>query len=128
MAEGLLKSFGPELEVHSAGTHPAKEVNPNTIIVMNEIGIDISDQYPKDVSKYINERFDYVITVCDNAKESCPVFSGKVSQRLHIGFVDPADAKGSKQQILNEYREVRDEINTSFRQLYETKLKQDYKI
>lgn len=125
MAEGLLKSFGPELEVYSAGTNPAKEVNPNTIVVMNEIGINISDQFPKDVNEFIQERFDYVITVCDNAKESCPVFSGKVSNNIHIGFVDPADAKGTKQQILNEYREVRNEINTSFRQLYETKLKRD---
>jgi arsenate reductase len=123
MAEGFLKSFGPELKVFSAGTNPAKEVNPNTHIVMNEAGIDISSQYPKDVSEFVNESFDYVVTVCDNAKESCPVFTGKVKQRLHLGFVDPHEAKGSKEMILNEYREVRDEIKTAFRHFYNSKLK-----
>ncbi len=123
MAEGFLNSFGPELEVFSAGTNPAPEVNPNSIKVMEEAGIDISAQYPKNVYDYINESFDYVITVCDNAKTTCPAFTGKVKHRLHLGFVDPAEAKGSKAKILNEYREVRDEIKTSFLHLYETKLK-----
>jgi arsenate reductase len=123
MAEGFLRSIAPELEVFSAGTHPAKEVNPNSIIAMNEIGIDITSQFPKNVSKFVNESFDYVITVCDNAKEICPVFTGKVKKKLHHGFVDPAEAKGSKEKILNEYREVRDEIMSAFRHLYETKLK-----
>lgn len=123
MAEGFLRSFGPELEVFSAGTKPAKEVNPNSLIVMNEAGIDISSQYPKDVIEFADKSFDYVITVCDNAKESCPVFTGKVKHRLHLGFVDPYDAKGSKEEILNEYREVRDEIRSAFRHLYDTKLK-----
>ena len=123
MAEGFLSSIGPELEVFSAGTHPAKEVNPNSIIVMKEIDIDITSQFPKDVSIYIKDSFDYVITVCDNAKESCPVFTGNVKKQLHLGFVDPAEAKGSKEKILNEYREIRDEIRSAFRHLYETKLK-----
>jgi len=123
MAEGFLNSFGPELEVFSAGTNPAPEVNPYSIKVMEEAGIDISAQYPKNVYDYINESFDYVITVCDNAKTTCPAFTGKVKHRLHLGFVDPAEAKGSKAKILNEYREVRDEIKTSFLHLYETKLK-----
>lgn len=123
MAEGFLRSIGPELEVFSAGTHPAKEVNPNSIIVMKEIDIDITSQFPKDVSIYIKDSFDYVITVCDNAKESCPVFTGNVKKQLHLGFVDPAEAKGSKEKILNEYREIRDEIRSAFRHLYETKLK-----
>ena len=124
MAEGFLRSIGPELEVFSAGTHPAKEVNPNSIIVMKEIDIDITSQFPKDVSIYIKDSFDYVITVCDNAKESCPVFTGNVKKQLHLGFVDPAEAKGSKEKILNEYREIRDEIRSAFRHLYETKLKE----
>ena len=123
MAEGFLRSIGPELEVFSAGTHPAKEVNLNSVIVMKEIDIDITSQFPKDVSIYIKDSFDYVITVCDNAKESCPVFTGKVKKQLHLGFVDPAEAKGSKEKILNEYREIRDEIRSAFRHLYETKLK-----
>ena len=123
MAEGFLRSIGPELEVFSAGTHPTKEVNPNSVIVMKEIDIDITSQFPKDVSIYVKDSFDYVITVCDNAKESCPVFTGKVKKQLHLGFVDPAEAKGSKEKILNEYREIRDEIRSAFRHLYETKLK-----
>lgn len=123
MAEGFLRSIGPELEVFSAGTHPAKEVNPNSIIVMKEIDIDITSRFPKDVSIYVKDSFDYVITVCDNAKESCPVFTGNVKKQLHLGFVDPAEAKGSKEKILNEYREIRDEIRSAFRHLYETKLK-----
>lgn len=122
MAEGFLKSFNKNLEVYSAGTNPAKEVNPNTIKVMNEAGIDISSQFPKDVNKFTGESFDYVVTVCDNAKESCPVFTGKVKNTIHIGFVDPADAKGTPEEILNEYREVRDEIRRSFRQFL-TKIK-----
>ncbi|MDQ3022670.1 MAG: arsenate reductase ArsC [Bacteroidota bacterium] len=123
MAEGFLKSFDNTLDVLSAGTNPAKSMNLNTIIVMDEVGIDVAGQFPKDVNKFIDDSFDYVITVCDNVKDSCPVFTGKVKHRLHLGFVDPADAKGTKVEILNEYREVRDEIKRSFRHFYNTKLK-----
>lgn len=122
MAEGFLKSFDANIEVNSAGTNPAKNINPNTVIVMNEIGIDVSSQFPKDVSKYTGDSFDYVITVCDNAKETCPVFTGKVKNQLHISFIDPADATGTEEEILNEYREVRDEIKRSFKHLYLSKL------
>jgi len=123
MAEGFLKSFGPELEVFSAGTNPAKKVNPNAVKVMKDEGIDISGNKSKDVSIFLDGSFDYVITVCDNAKETCPVFNGKVKRKLHLGFVDPADAKGTSEKILSEYREVRDEIKIAFKQLYDTKLK-----
>lgn len=122
MAEGFLKSFDKNLEVYSAGTSPAKEINPNTVTVMNEVGIDVSLQFPKDVNKFTGESFDFVVTVCDNAKDRCPVFTGKVKNTIHIGFVDPADAKGTQEEILNEYREVRDEIKRSFRQFL-TKIK-----
>ncbi len=124
MAETLLKSLDKNLEVYSAGTNPAKEVNPKTIQVMNEIGIDLSKSYPKKVSEFLNDTFDYVVTVCDNAKESCPVFTGKVKHQLHLGFVDPAEAKGTEEQILNEYRKVRDEIKNSFYQLYYSRLQE----
>ncbi len=124
MAEGFLKKFGPELQVYSAGTHPAKEVNPNSITVMKEAGIDISSHKPKNIKEFLDQSFDFVITVCDNANEACPVFSGKVKNNLHISFIDPADAKGSRENILEEYREVRDEIKSSFRQLYDTRLKE----
>ena len=123
MAEGFLKSFDPSLEVFSAGTKPSSSVNPNAIKVMKEIGIDISSGIPEDVDKYINEPFDFVITVCDNAKESCPVFTGKVKERLHMGFEDPADAEGTEEEVLNVFRKVRDEIKKDFNEFYHNKIK-----
>ena len=118
MAEGFLKSFDKELEVYSAGTKPADKVNPKAVQVMKEIGIDISQNYPKMVDQFINDPFDYVITVCDNAKETCPVFIGKVGKQLHIGFEDPADATGTEEEILSEFRKVRDEIKKDFYEFY----------
>ncbi|HEX2865876.1 MAG TPA: arsenate reductase ArsC [Ignavibacteriales bacterium] len=118
MAEGFLKSFDKDLEVFSAGTKPASKVNPFAVKVMREIGIDISQEHPKDVEKFLGQPFDYVITVCGNAKETCPVFMGKVEHRLHIGFDDPADATGSEEEILLEFRRVRDEIEHDFHKFY----------
>ena len=103
MAQGFLQSFDSELQVCSAGTEPAKQINPKAVQVMNEIGIDISKQTPIHVDQYIDEEWDYVITVCDDANETCPVFIGKVKERLHIGFYDPSHAKGTDDFILNEY-------------------------
>ena len=120
MAEGLLRSFDPTLEVFSAGTRPAARVHPKAIAVMKEIGIDLHNAVPKDVEQFIHQPFDYVITVCDNAKESCPVFSGRVKHRLHIGFDDPAEASGSEDEIWSEFRRVRDEIKNRFFNLYAT--------
>jgi arsenate reductase len=118
MAEGFLKSFDKTLEVHSAGTHPADKVNPNAVKVMHEIGIDISHHVPELVDKYIDEEWDYVVTVCGGAKEVCPAFTGKVKHRLHIGFDDPADAVGSEEEVMAVYRRVRDEIKDGFHQFY----------
>lgn len=118
MAEGFLKSFDNNLEVYSAGTKPAEKVNPRAVQVMNELGIDMSDSTPEDISKYITQSFDYVITVCDNAEETCPVFIGKVKKQLHIGFEDPADAVGTEEEILAVFRKVRDEIQKAFYQFY----------
>jgi arsenate reductase (thioredoxin) len=123
MAEGFLKSFDAELEVYSAGTNPASEVNPKTVQVMEEAGIDISDNYPKKVDQFLNASFDYVITVCDNAKETCPVFFGKVGKQIHIGFEDPADAQGTEEEILNVYKRVRDEIKRDFLEFYNKNIK-----
>jgi arsenate reductase len=120
MAEGFLRSLDSRLEVFSAGTKPEKQVNPFAIEVMKEIGIDISNNYPKNVNEFINETFDYVITVCDNAKETCPVFTGKVKNRLHIGFEDPASAKGDREEILSVYRKIRDEIKLEFDKFYQS--------
>ena len=118
MAEGFLKSFDENLEVYSAGTKPAERVNPFAVKAMNEIGIDISNGIAEDVDKYLSQSFDYVITVCDNAKESCPVFMGDVKHRLHIGFDDPADAVGTEDEVMPVYRRVRDEIKRDFYEFY----------
>ena len=118
MAEGFLKSFDSELEVFSAGTKPAEKVNPNSVMVMDEVDVDISSQFPQNVDDFIDQSFDYVITVCDNAKEVCPVFTGDVKHQLHIPFDDPADATGTEQEVLAVYRRVRDEIKEEFVQFY----------
>ena|SRR5450759_1859953 len=120
MAEGFLKSFDPNLEVYSAGTNPASHVSSRAIQVMKEIGIDISQEYPKSVDQFLNDSFDYVITVCDHAKETCPAFSGKVTHRLHIGFDDPAEAFGTDEEVINEFRRVRDRIKEQFYKWHQT--------
>jgi arsenate reductase len=118
MAEGFLRSFYSELEVYSAGTRPEKAINPRTVVVMNEVGIDMSGGVPNPVEKYLDQSFDFVITVCDGAKESCPVFTGSVKQQLHIGFEDPADAIGTDEEVLPVYRRIRDEIKERFAKWY----------
>jgi arsenate reductase len=123
MAEGFLKSYDSDLEVISAGTFPASKVSSNAIKVMKESGIDISKGYPKNVEKYLKDAFDFVITVCDNAKETCPVFTGKVKERIHIGFEDPADAVGTEEEILSVFRKVRDEISEGFYQFYKNRIR-----
>jgi arsenate reductase (thioredoxin) len=90
---------------------------------MKEAGIDLSKNYPKMVDQFLKESFDYVITVCDNAKETCPVFIGKVGKQLHIGFEDPADAIGTEKEILSEFRKIRDEIKNDFYKFYEENLR-----
>jgi arsenate reductase len=123
MAEGFLKSFDQNLKVYSAGTKPAERVHPKAIQVMDEIGIDISKNEPEDVANYLHEAFDYVITVCGSAKESCPTFSGIVKHHLHIGFEDPADATGTDEEIVNEFRRIRDEIKNDFHAFYVKNIK-----
>jgi arsenate reductase len=115
MAEGILRSIDSTLDVRSAGTAPAERVHPKAVAVMREIGIDISKHSPKNVSRYLKEGFDFVITVCDNAKESCPFFSGTVTNRLHIGFEDPAEATGADEEITGAFRRIRDEIMSEFK-------------
>ena len=115
MAEGFLRSFDSALEVFSAGTKPAESVHPIAVKVMREEWIDISLYKPKSVEEYLHRPFDYVITVCDAANESCPLFTGSVEHRLHIGFDDPAEAKGTQEEVLAVFRRVRNEINQRFR-------------
>lgn len=118
MAHGFLQSFDKNLQVFSAGTEPAKQINAKAVQVMQEIGIDISTHTPKHVEQYINETWDYVITVCGGANETCPAFFGTVKNRLHIGFEDPSEAIGTNEFIMSEFRRVRDEIKTEFQKFY----------
>lgn len=119
MAEGYLKSFNPQWEVVSAGTEPSGAVHPKAIQVMKEEGIDLSESRPKSVNEFLDDEFDYVITVCGGAKESCPTFTGKVKNRIHIGFDDPAEAEGTDEFILSEFVRIRDEIKRDFRKFYD---------
>lgn len=123
MAHGFLQSFDPELEVFSAGTKPAGKVNLLAVKVMNEVGIDISGHRPHSVVEYLNDTWDYVITVCGGANESCPVFTGNVEHRTHLGFDDPSDAIGSEEYVLSEFRRVRDDIKNKFEDFYKSHLK-----
>ncbi len=123
MAEGFLKEFDETLEVFSAGTRPSHEVHPKAVEVMQELGIDLSDHLPESVDKYLDQKFDYVITVCGSAKETCPTFLGDVKNHLHIGFEDPADATGTNEEILHEFRTIRDEIKRDFYTFYLEKVK-----
>lgn len=114
MAEGVLRHYGNNrYEVFSAGTKPSA-VNPTAIQVMKEIGIDISGHRSKHVDEFKGQVFDCVITVCDNAKESCPFFPGK-TQRLHWEFPDPPHSEAVTEAILNEFRKVRDMIHEKFK-------------
>jgi arsenate reductase len=117
MAEAFLRSFEPAWEVHSAGTHPSAQVHPKAIQVMKEAGIDLTG-HPKSVDAFTNQPFDYVVTVCDSARETCPVFSGVVAHRLHIGFDDPAEAVGTEEEVVAVFRRVREEIREAFHHLY----------
>ena len=110
MAEALLRhEAGDRFEVFSAGTRPS-QVRSEAIAVVNEIGVDISGQRSKPVDEFKGREFDYVITVCDNAKESCPVFPAN-TRRLHWSFEDPAAAQGPEEQRKTVFRKVRDGIH-----------------
>lgn len=123
MAHGFLQSFDPNIKVFSAGTRPAERVNPRAVEVMKERGIDISGHTLHNVDEYLKESWDYVITVCGGANESCPSFVGNVKHRIHIGFDDPSDAVGSEDYIMSEFRRVRDEIKDRFEEFYKKNLK-----
>jgi len=118
MAAGFLQSFDKRLDVYSAGTQPGARINPYAVQAMKEVGVDISAGVPKSVTQFVSQSFDYVITVCDDADQNCPNFSGKAGKRVHIGFIDPAAAKGSKEDIMRVFRQVRDEIRQRFSDYY----------
>ena len=106
MAHGFLQSFDKNLEVYSGGTEPASQVNAKAVEVMKEVGIDISSHVPTHVNTYLDQEWDYVITVCGGANESCPAFTGKVGKRMHIGF-------------------DRDEIRNAFARFYITEIRKE---
>jgi len=118
MAHGFLQSFDSRLTVCSAGTEASGKLNLKAVEVMMEAGIDISHHTSDPVEMYLGEEWDYVITVCGGANENCPVFMGKVKNRLHMGYDDPSHATGTPDFIQSEYRRVRDEIKEGFWKFY----------
>ena len=125
MAHGFLQSFDPNITVCSAGTKASGKLNEKAVEVMKEVGIDISHHTSDPVEKYLGEEWDYVITVCGGANESCPIFSGNVKHRLHIGFDDPSEAWGEDVFVMKQFRRVRDEIKETFWKFYQENLKTD---
>ena len=120
MAEGLLLSFSRNTKVYSAGTKPEK-VNPFAIKAMYQIGIDISKNSSNHVDEYTDIDFDYVFTVCDNAKEICPIFP-KAKRMIHHSFFDPADAIGTYNEQLEVYVKVRNQLNDYFKNFLKNNL------
>ena len=114
MAHGFLQSFDSSLMVCSAGTEASGKLNQKAVAAMKEAGIDISHHTSDSVEKYLNDEWDFVITVCGGANENCPAFFGKVKHRLHIGFDDPSHAVGTEEFIWSEFIRVRDEIKEGF--------------
>jgi len=124
MAEGLLRhDAGDRFEVFSAGVDPAARVRPEAIAVMKEVGIDLREHSPKHVNDFAGQQFDYVLTVCDNARETCPVFAGS-TVTIHESFKDPAAFHGSHDEQLPLFRTVRDQIRKYLRTFPE-KVKHD---
>ena len=119
MAHGFLESFDENIYVRSAGTHASGKLNPKAVTVMQELGINISLHTSDPVEKYLNEKWDYLISVCDGANETCPAFVGEVKHRLHMGFQDPSDAIGDEVFIWSEFRRIRDEIQHTFRSWFD---------
>lgn len=120
MADGLLKEYFKNFEIYSAGTKP-EIVNPLAIRVMREIGIDISKNKSNSAQEYDDINFDFVFTVCDNAKEICPVYP-KAKKLIHQNFLDPANATGTETEQLEVYRKVRDELKKYFLNIFKDKI------
>ena len=123
MAQGFLQSFDKNLTVCSAGIEASGKLNEKAVAVMKEVGVDISHHTSDSVDMYLNDEWDYVITVCGGANEVCPAFFGKVKHRLHMGFDDPSHATGTDEFIWSEFRRVRDEIKNIFFSFYSENLK-----
>jgi arsenate reductase len=120
MAEGILRHLaGDRFDVESAGVAPS-HVRPEAVDAMREIGIDISSHRSKSVEEFLTQRFDHVITVCDNARETCPVFAGETN-RIHWSFDDPAAVEGSYEERLDAFKRIRDEIRARLTQFVTNK-------
>jgi arsenate reductase len=121
MADGIVNhDFAGRIEAFSAGTEP-HGLNPKAVQVMSEIGIDISGNSSDHISKYEGEPFDYVITLCGDANEKCPLFFGGV-KRIHMGFEDPPKAQGTEEEVMGVYRRVRDDIRRQLGEFFSKEL------
>lgn len=123
MAQVILQSFDKEIEVVSAGTRPAKQVHKFALKMLEDLNLSIDGLYPKMVDEFLEESFDYVISVCGGAKETCPTFIGNVKNRIHIGFEDPDELKGKDEDVLKEFKRIRNEIYVDFHQFYKNNIK-----
>jgi arsenate reductase len=123
MAHGFLQFFDPNIIVCSAGTEASGNLNQKAVAAMKEIGIDISHHTSDSVDMYLDQEWDYVVTVCGGANENCPAFLGKVNHRLHIGFDDPSHAVGTDDFIWSEFIRVRNEIMEGFWKFYQKEIK-----
>ncbi len=122
MAHSFMESFDKRMTIRSAGTEASGKLNGKAVAAMKEIGIDISHHSSDPVEKYLDEEWDYVITVCSGANENCPVFPGKVKHRLHIGFDDPSHVLGTEEFIWSEFIRVREEIKEDFYKFYQEEI------
>ncbi len=123
MAQGFLQEWDSDLEVHSAGTDAGDEISQMAVEVMEEEDIDISDHEPKLVENFLEDDFDYVITVCDDARETCPAFLGEVRNKRHFPFEDPdAFESDDEDEKKDKFREIRDKIKDKFSKFYENEL------
>lgn len=121
MAEGIANHFlGDRLEAVSAGTE-ASFVNPRAVQVLREIGVDISGHRSKNLDEFSGRKFDYVITLCGDASEKCPLFFGG-AERIHLGFSDPAKAQGTEEEVMDEFRRIRDEIRDSLTEFFQSRI------
>lgn len=123
MAHGFLQSFDSNITVCSAGTEASGKLNPKAVEVMKEVGIDINHHTSDSVDLYLDQEWDYIITVCGGANENCPAFLGKVNHRLHMGYDDPSHAIGTDEFIHSEFIRVRDEIKEGFWKFYMEEIK-----
>lgn len=123
MAHGFLQSFDNRIQVFSGGTDASGKLNQNAVKAMKEVGLDIGQHSSDSVDLFLNDSWDYVITVCGGANENCPTFFGDVKHRIHMGYDDPSFAEGSETYIWSEYLRVRDEIREGFYRLYIERIK-----